>query len=69
MSIILKLLLNFLIFENVNEIIITDGFKVEYNLKINVTKNLSNNLIGKPIKIQIGLNASYFDRFPGESSD
>ena len=56
-------------FENINVVTIRDGFKGEYNLQINVTNDLPNELRGKPIEIKIGLKTEYFDRFPGTSTD
>ena len=56
-------------FENINVVTIRDGFKGEYNLKINVTKDFPDNLRGKPIEIKIDLDTSYFDKFPGTDTD
>jgi len=56
-------------FENINVVTIRDGFKGEYNLKINVTKDFPDNLRGKPIEIKIELDTSYFDKFPGTDTD
>jgi hypothetical protein len=56
-------------FENINVVTIRDGFKGEYNLQINVTEDFPDNLRGKPIEIKIDLNTSYFDHFPGTSTD
>ena len=56
-------------FENINVATIRDGFKGEYNLKITVSKNLPDDLTGKPIEIGIKLNTSYFEHFPGTSTD
>ena len=56
-------------FDNINVVTIRDGFKGEYALKITVLDNFPDKLRGKPIEIQIGLDTSYFDRFPGEASD
>ena len=56
-------------FENINVVTIRDGFKGEYNLKINVTSDFPDELRGKPIEIKIDLNTSYFDKFPGTSTD
>ena len=55
-------------YENINVVTIRDAFKGEYNLKITVSKDFPKNLRGKPIEIKIGLNKSYFDKFPGEDS-
>ena len=55
--------------ENINVITIRDGFKGEYYLQINVTKDFPNEYRGKPIEIKIKLNTSYFDHFPGTDSD
>ena len=55
-------------YENINVVTIRDGFKGEYNLKINISKSFPNELRGKPIEIRIGLNKTYFDKFPGEDS-
>lgn len=56
-------------FENINVVTIRDGFKGEYNLKINVTSDFPDNLRGKPIEIKIDLDTSYFDKFPGTNTD
>ena len=56
-------------FENINVVTIRDGFKGEYNLKITVKKTLPDELTGKPIEIKINLNTSYFEHFPGTSTD
>ena len=56
-------------FENINVVTIRDGFKGEYNLQINVSKEFPVELRGKPIEIKIELNKTYFDHFPGENSD
>ena len=56
-------------FENINVVTIRDGFKGEYNLQINVTDKFPDDLRGKPIEIKIELNTSYFDHFPGTSTD
>ena len=56
-------------YENINVVTVRDGFKGEYNLKINVKKDFPDNLRGKPIEIKIDLNTSYFDRFPGTDTD
>ena len=56
-------------FENINVVTIRDGFKGEYNLKINVTRDFPPHLRGKPIEIKIDLDTSYFDKFPGTDTD
>ena len=56
-------------FENINVVTIRDGFKGEYNLQINVTKDFPSELRGKPIEIKLELDTSYFDHFPGTSTD
>ena len=56
-------------FENINVVTIRDGFKGEYNLKINVTSDFPDKLRGKPIEIKIELDTSYFDKFPGTDTD
>jgi hypothetical protein len=56
-------------FENINVVTIRDGFKGEYNLQINVTSDFPDNLRGKPIEIKLEVNTTYFDKFPGTSSD
>ena len=56
-------------FENINVVTIRDGFKGEYNLQINVTDDFPDNLRGKPIEIKLELDPSYFDKFPGTSTD
>ena len=56
-------------FENINVVTIRDGFKGEYNLQINVTKEFPEKFRGKPIEIKIELIKTYFDHFPGEDSD
>ena len=48
---------------------IMDGFKGEYNIKIDIDKNFPDELRGKPIQINVTLNKEYFDRFPGYISD
>ena len=53
----------FFYFKNINVVTIRDGFKGEYNLKINVTRDFPNNLRGKPIEIKIDSDTSYFDRY------
>ena len=55
--------------ESNNVITIKDGFKGEYYLQINITKELPEELKGKPIEIKIDLNTTYFDHFPGTDSD
>ena len=56
-------------FENINVATIRDGFKGEYNLQVNISKNFPDELRGKPIEIKIELNTSYFENFPGTESD
>ena len=56
-------------FENINVVTIRDGFKGEYNLQINVTKDFPDDLRGKPIELKIELVTSYFDKFPGTNTD
>ena len=56
-------------FENINVVTIRDGFKGEYNLQINVTKDFPDNLRGKPIEIKLELNTTYFEHFPGTKTD
>ena len=56
-------------FENINVVTIRDGFKGEYNLKIDIDKNFPDELRGKPIQINVTLNKEYFDKFPGYKSD
>ena len=56
-------------FENINVVTIRDGFKGEYNLQINVTKNFPDELRGKPIEIKLEVLPEYFDHFPGTSTD
>ena len=56
-------------FDNINVVTIRDGFKGEYSLKITVSQNFPEEYRGKPIEIKIGLNTSYFDHFPGTSTD
>ena len=56
-------------FENINVVTIRDGFKGEYNLKITIDESFPKQLRGKPIEIKIDLNTTYFDHFPGTSTD
>ena len=56
-------------FENINVVTIRDGFKGEYNLQINITKDFPNELRGKPIEIKLELDTSYFEKFPGTDTD
>ena len=56
-------------FENINVVTIRDGFKGEYNLKINVIKEFPDHLRGKPIEIKINVLPKYFNKFPGTDSD
>jgi hypothetical protein len=56
-------------FNNINVVTIRDGFKGEYSLKITVDQNFPEEYRGKPIEIKIELNTSYFDHFPGTSTD
>ena len=56
-------------FENINVVTIRDGFKGEYNLQVNVTKDFPKELRGKPIELKLELVTSYFDHFPRTSSD
>ena len=56
-------------FENINVVTIRDGFKGEYNLKINVTDDFPDYLRGKPIEIKIELKTKYFNKFPGTDTD
>ena len=56
-------------FGSINVVTIRDGFKGEYNLKITVSNNFPDKYRGKPIEIKINLNTSYFDHFPGTSTD
>jgi len=58
--IILRSPLNFFDFENINVVTIRDGFKGEYNLQVNISKDFPDELRGKPIEIKISLNTSYF---------
>ena len=52
-----------------NVVNIPDGFKGEYDLKIDINKNFPDDLRGKPIEIKIDLITSYFDHFPGTNTD
>ena len=56
-------------FENINVVTIRDGFKGEYNLQVNISKDFPDELRGKPIEIKISLNTSYFEHFPGTETD
>ena len=56
-------------FENINIATIRDGFKGEYALKITISEDFPNEYRGKPIEIKIELNTTYFDHFPGTSTD
>ena len=56
-------------FENINVATIRDGFKGEYNLQVNISKDFPDELRGKPIEIKIELNTSYFKHFPGTETD
>ena len=56
-------------FGSVNVVTIRDGFKGEYDLKITISSNFPDKYRGKPIEIKIDLNTSYFDHFPGTSTD
>ena len=56
-------------FENINVVTIRDGFKGEYNLQINITNDFPDDLRGKPIELKLELVTSYFDQFPGTSTD
>ena len=52
-----------------NVVTIFDGFKGEYDLKIDVISEFPDDLRGKPIEIKVDLITSYFYNFPGTNTD